>query len=87
MRILECGKVELPSLPFHCRLWLEKAIASSLREPAVASKRCAFCGRDRLPAPRSEAGSHAFTGSDQARKGRLVNALAIRGDEGRGTLR
>ena len=30
---------------------------------------------------------HAFTGSDQARKGRLVNALAIRGDEGRGTLR
>ena len=29
----------------------------------------------------------ASTGSDQAQKGRLVDALAIRGDEGRGTLR
>ena len=29
----------------------------------------------------------AFTGSDQAHEGRLVDALAIRGDEGRGTLR
>jgi len=27
------------------------------------------------------------SGSDQARKGRLVDALAARGDEGRGTLR
>ena len=29
----------------------------------------------------------ALTGSDQARKGRLVDALAARGDEGRDTLR
>ena len=29
----------------------------------------------------------AFSGSDQARKGRLVDALAVRGDEGRDTLR
>ena len=28
-----------------------------------------------------------FSGSDQARKGRLVDALAVRGDEGRDTLR
>jgi hypothetical protein len=27
------------------------------------------------------------SGSDQAREGRLVDALAARGDEGRGTLR
>ena len=37
-------------------------------------------GKARLP-------SLAFPGSDQARKGRLVDALAARGDEGRGTLR
>ena len=29
----------------------------------------------------------ALSGSNQARKGRLVDALAVRGDEGRGTLR
>jgi len=29
----------------------------------------------------------AFSGSNQARKGRLVDALAARGDEGRDTLR
>ena len=29
----------------------------------------------------------AISGSNQARKGRLVNALAVRGDEGRDTLR
>ena len=28
-----------------------------------------------------------FSGSNQAREGRLVNALAVRGDEGRDTLR
>ena len=28
-----------------------------------------------------------FSGSDQAREGRLVDALAVRGDEGRDTLR
>jgi hypothetical protein len=32
-------------------------------------------------------GGLSSTGSDQAHEGRLVNALAIRGDEGRGTLR
>ena len=31
--------------------------------------------------------SLAFSGSNQARKGRLVDALAVRGDEGRDTLR
>jgi hypothetical protein len=31
--------------------------------------------------------SLSFSGSDQARKGRLVDALAVRGDEGRSTLR
>ena len=31
--------------------------------------------------------SLAFSGSNQAREGRLVNALAVRGDEGRDTLR
>ena len=29
----------------------------------------------------------ALSGSNQARKGRLVDALAVRGDEGRGILR
>ena len=29
----------------------------------------------------------ALSGSDQAREGRLVDALAARGDEGRDTLR
>ena len=29
----------------------------------------------------------ALSGSDQARKGRLVDDLAVRGDEGRDTLR
>ena len=36
-----------------------------------------FCFRESL----------AFSGSDQARKGRLVDALAVRGDERRDTLR
>ena len=31
--------------------------------------------------------SFASSGSNQAREGRLVDALAVRGDEGRGTLR
>ena len=31
--------------------------------------------------------SLSFSGSNQARKGRLVDALAVRGDEGRDTLR
>ena len=31
--------------------------------------------------------SLAFSGSNQARKGRLVDALAVRGDERRDTLR
>ena len=31
--------------------------------------------------------SVAFSGSNQARKGRLVDALAVRGDERRDTLR
>ena len=31
--------------------------------------------------------SPSLSGSNQARKGRLVNALAVRGDEGRDTLR
>jgi len=32
-------------------------------------------------------GALALSGSNQARKGRLVDALAVRGDEGRDTLR
>ena len=31
--------------------------------------------------------SLTISGSDQAREGRLVDALAVRGDEGRDTLR
>lgn len=31
--------------------------------------------------------SLTLSGSNQAREGRLVNALAVRGDEGRDTLR
>ena len=31
--------------------------------------------------------SLAFSGSNQAQEGRLVDALAVRGDEGRDTLR
>lgn len=31
--------------------------------------------------------SLSFSGPDQAREGRLVDALAVRGDEGRDTLR
>jgi hypothetical protein len=41
-----------------------------------------------LPACRSlHDVSLALSGSNQAREGRLVNALAVRGDEGRDTLR
>jgi hypothetical protein len=36
---------------------------------------------------RPPAAGPASSGSDQAHEGRLVDALAIRGDEGRGTLR
>ena len=36
-----------------------------------------FCSRNSL----------TISGSDQAREGRLVDALAVRGDEGRDTLR
>ena len=32
-------------------------------------------------------GDHSSSGLDQAREGRLVDALAVRGDEGRDTLR
>ena len=35
----------------------------------------------------SEEASLAFSGSNQAREGRLADALAVRGDEGRDTLR
>ena len=35
----------------------------------------------------AQGASLAFSGSNQARKGRLANALAVRGDEGRDTLR
>ena len=35
----------------------------------------------------SQSVSLALSGSDQAREGRLVDALAVRGDEGRDTLR
>ena len=34
-----------------------------------------------------EDASLSISGSNQAREGRLVNALAVRGDEGRDTLR
>ena len=37
--------------------------------------------------PYGRAGSLTFSGSDQAREGRLVDALAVRGDERRDTLR
>ena len=43
---------------------------------------CHLCGEDR--------GLYkdlSSSGSNQAREGRLVNALAVRGDEGRDTLR
>ena len=36
---------------------------------------------------RTSLSSLTFSGSNQARKGRLVDALAVRGDEGRDTLR
>ena len=40
-----------------------------------------------LPASGAVQASLAFSGSNQAREGRLVDALAVRGDEGRDTLR
>ena len=46
---------------------------------------------DALASNRREAASSqfslSFSGSNQAREGRLGNALAVRGDEGRDTLR
>ena len=49
----------------------------------VQNKGCSF-----LPASVAAKGaSLSFSGSNQAREGRLVNALAVRGDEGRDTLR
>ena len=50
-------------------------------EPARAVADCAGA------VPRMAAASLSFSGSNQAREGRLVNALAVRGDEGRDTLR
>jgi hypothetical protein len=41
--------------------------------------------RDRQP--ETAPSGRPSSGSDQAREGRLVDALAVRGDEGRGTLR
>ena len=41
----------------------------------------------RNEAPSTKGGSLASSGTDQARKGRLVDALAARGDEGRDKLR
>ena len=40
-----------------------------------------------LPASSAAQAGLAFSGSNQAREGRLVDALAVRGDEGRDTLR
>ena len=49
----------------------------------VQNKDCSF-----LPASAVAIdASLSFSGSNQARKGRLVNALAVRGDERRDTLR
>ena len=39
------------------------------------------------PADGVTSASLSFSGSNQAREGRLVDALAVRGDEGRDTLR
>ena len=39
------------------------------------------------PARTVASASLSFSGSNQAREGRLVDALAVRGDEGRDTLR
>ena len=39
------------------------------------------------PAQAVASESLSFSGSNQAREGRLVDALAVRGDEGRDTLR
>ena len=39
------------------------------------------------PAGHATRASLSFSGSNQAREGRLVDALAVRGDEGRDTLR
>ena len=41
----------------------------------------------KLLVPEKMGASLASSGSNQARKGRLVDALAVRGDEGRDTLR
>ena len=46
-------------------------------------QRCGAAGLSRTGAGESL----ALSGSNQARKGRLVDALAVRGDEGRDTLR
>ena len=43
--------------------------------------------RDEPALDRARLTSLALSGSDQAREGRLVNALAARGDERRDTLR
>ena len=54
-------------------------------------KKYAFGSEERAPlvtswVPATD-DSLSFSGSNQARKGRLVNALAVRGDERRDTLR
>ena len=48
---------------------------------------CAVVSEAMLLPVRVVAASLSFSGSNQAREGRLVNALAVRGDERRDTLR
>eukprot|EP01025_Chloroclados_australasicus_P065085 TRINITY_DN880_c0_g2_i1.p3 TRINITY_DN880_c0_g2~~TRINITY_DN880_c0_g2_i1.p3 ORF type:complete len:110 (-),score=3.71 TRINITY_DN880_c0_g2_i1:286-615(-) len=74
---------------------------TSLDEPARERGKCMTFDWARLPRPcpdrrqhkrapvsgESRLSSLSSSGSNQAREGRLVDALAVRGDEGRDTLR
>ena len=55
-----------------------------VRRESMLLSRLRAAGRT---SPVAEDASFALSGSNQAREGRLVDALAVRGDEGRDTLR
>ena len=69
---------------------IRKDCTCSGRYPVAGAGKYAFDTRIRaevVPASKAAQASLAFSGSNQAREGRLVDALAVRGDEGRDTLR
>ena len=81
-RAWRAGKSSLSKSKYTDRSWLSFVENGGWLKTETLIQGCGLPG-----VPKGLLAGLAFTGSDQAHEGRLVNALAIRGDEGRGTLR